>query len=291
MSDPADDDPDRTDERETADAGWLLGGGENPPPASAEPPPVDAGPPGGYDVLGSEVIEDDAPAPVVPPIPERAPRPRRAESEAPRAESTADAAVVDPVWTRWGEWGPDVLRLAAAGVALLFLLYLALSGLHFSLAFLMLVVGGGAMLALGYPMLITLERPVRIVPEQAVTDYYGALSHLVPHYRRMWLLLSSAGRHAPRFSSFASFRAYWGERLSALAGPGSGRLNPLSFAVTDFQSERSSGQTSLEARFTLNVFRRSAPNAPIASYPMKVGLVKGPDRMWYLNSGTLPEVR
>ena len=27
-----------------------------------------------------------------------------------------------------------------------------------------------------------------MTPEQAVKDYFAALSHHVPHYRRMWLL-------------------------------------------------------------------------------------------------------
>ncbi len=58
--------------------------------------------------------------------------------------------------------------------------------------------GGGAvgLLLLCYPLFITMERPIRITPEQAVNDYYAALSHSIPHTRRMWLLLSEEGRYS-----------------------------------------------------------------------------------------------
>ena len=69
---------------------------------------------------------------------------------------------------------------------------------------------------LSYPILITLERPVRITPEQALRDYYGALSHQLPHFRRMWLLLSTAGRISTAYGSFEGFKAYWKDRLATM---------------------------------------------------------------------------
>ena len=67
---------------------------------------------------------------------------------------------------------------------------------------------------LSYPILITLERPVRITPEQALRDYYGALSHHLPHFRRMWLLLEHGGRISTAYGSFEGFKAYWKDRLA-----------------------------------------------------------------------------
>ena len=80
-------------------------------------------------------------------------------------------------------------------------------------AFLTLVVGAVGAITLSYPILITLERPVRVTPEQALRDYYAALSHHLPHFRRMWLLLSTAGRISNAYGSFEGFKAYWTDRL------------------------------------------------------------------------------
>ena len=89
-----------------------------------------------------------------------------------------------------------------------------------------------------YPILITLERPVRITPEQAVNDYYSALSHHAPHYRRMWLLLSDAGRVSGSYASFEGFRAYWKRRLAELRAGKAGGFTPLKFQIEDFRSPR-----------------------------------------------------
>ena len=63
----------------------------------------------------------------------------------------------------------------------------------------------------------------------------------------------------------------------------------MRFEVADFQSDKSAGRTELDARFTLNVFLGDeSGKEPIRSYRTKTSLVKGPDRMWYLNTGTLP---
>ena len=92
---------------------------------------------------------------------------------------------------------------------------------------------------LAYPILITLERPVRMTPEQAVRDYYGALSHHMPHFRRMWLLLSKAGRISSAFGSFEGFKNYWKDRLASVREGHAGSLTPLVFDVSEFQAEKS----------------------------------------------------
>ena len=68
---------------------------------------------------------------------------------------------------------------------------------------------------------------------------------------------------------------------------------PPEFQVENFASDKSVGQTSLFAKYTLKVFKGDPGpgNKELASYQISTRLVKGPDRMWYLTSGTLPTER
>ena len=111
------------------------------------------------------------------------------------------SAMVEETWSRWAEWGPTAFFIACWLGVVLFVVYLLFGMEAYGLAFLTLFGGGIIAIGLSYPILITLERPVRITPEQAVRDYYGALSHHVPHFRRMWLLLSTAGRTSTAYGS------------------------------------------------------------------------------------------
>jgi hypothetical protein len=130
---------------------------------------------------------------------------------------------------------------------------------------------------------------VRITPEQALKDYYNALSHHVPHFRRMWLLLSAAGRVSTAFGSFEGFKGYWNEQLARLRAGHATPLTPLVFEVVNFKSEKSAGKVRIEASFTLNVSVRGRRSAgPIHTIPVTTNLVRGPDNMWYLENGTLP---
>jgi hypothetical protein len=65
-------------------------------------------------------------------------------------------------------------------------------------------------------------------------------------------------------------------------------LNLLKFRIDDFKSEKTAGRTATEVTFTVNVFVRFGPDAGlIASIPVEMDVVKGPDQMWYLTKGTL----
>jgi hypothetical protein len=205
---------------------------------------------------------------------------------------TGPPARVDQVWTRGAEWGGSLVKIAIAAAGTGFAVYVALSLSMYFLAFLLIGLGGVIVLALCYPIFITLERPVRITPEQAAKDYYTMLSHLFPHYERMWLLLSTSGQTSREFSSFGQFKRYWKQTLARLQGGKASQINPLRFQVEDFHSEKSAGMTSLNAKFTVKVFRgEPTPDNEVASYLIASGLVKGPDRMWYLNNGMLPNER
>ena len=174
-------------------------------------------------------------------------------------------------------------------LAILFtVVYFAFEWELYGTAFLTLIVGCIAAAILSYPILITLERPVRITPEQALRDYYGALSHHFPHFRRMWLLLSSAGRISTAYGSFEGFKAYWKDRLAQLRQGHAGSLTPLVFEVADFKADKSAGKVRIDAQFALKVWVRGRRrDGTIHSLPMSLALVRGPDNMWYLENGTL----
>ena len=250
----------------------------------------------GYDLEGGNFPSDDElpqPIPIPIPIPADRPKPRpKPKVEAPRVEEegsrefSAEVSGVDPEWSRWGEWGPDAIRAGSVGLGTLFLAWCF--GFT-TLGAMILVVGGLATALLCYPLLVTLERPVRITPEQAVTDFYAAASHHFPHYRRMWLLLSSLGHRSGPFSTFEEFRDHWKGRVNRWrSAHGAGKITPLKFEVEDFRADKSTGKETSRADYKVNVFLRGRESeGPIESVRMAHGLVKGPDRMWYLNRGTL----
>ena len=252
----------------------------------------------GYDLDGvpfPEVEEPPRPVPIpAPPVD----RPKARSRPKPKAddpgieedastEFVAEVSEVDPVWTRWAEWGPDLIRLGAAGLGTLFLTWLTWNFGTFGT--LVMLAGLAATVLLCYPLLITLERPVRITPEQAVTDYYAAASHHFPSYRRMWLLLSDLGRESGRFSTFEQFRDHWQTRMARWKlVKQAGKYTPLKFEVEGFRADKSTGKETSRADYTVQVYVRGRePEGPIETFKMAHGLVKGPDRMWYLNKGVL----
>lgn len=246
------------------------------PPASPGATPTGEG----YEVESGESPGLQAPPPAFPDL----------EPETTRARTTTGpAATVEQPWSRMAEWGPNLLLLALVAAIDLFLVYQLLSHEDYGLAFLLLLVGMGTLLILSYPIVITLERPVRVTPEQAVTDYYDALSHHLPHFRRMWLLLSSAGRTSSSYGSYEGFKGYWKARLAQLRNGRAGKTTPLIFKVDDFKSEKSAGKTTIDVKCAVKVYIRGKKNqGPIESVRLNLGLVKGPDAMWYLNKGILP---
>ena len=267
-------------------------------PAASRPAPTAAGG-DEYDLIGDDPVEDASkavpvapvftPPPAARPKPKATARPRSADDGDDDFGPAAEGARVDRPWSRWGEWGPDLRNLVIAAAVWMFVLYVAgNNGAGLGTLFVLFVAGVGALLVLCYPMAITMERPVRMTPEQAVRDYFAALAHFRPHYRRMWLLLSSAGQDSSAYHDFAGFRVSWQRTLARLReGKAPGR-SPLIFQIQDFRSEKSAGKTALNAKFTLSVRAPGDGGAELGSYRMAIGLVRGPDKMWYLNDGALP---
>ena len=295
-------DPSRPDDPKTiGDAGSLFDTDELrpikvPPASTPSAPSSGASASDGYDLEGvsfPEVDEPPRPVPIPAPVerPKTRSRPKTKEvvlepGDSGSTEFVTEVSEVDPVWTRAAEWGPDLVRVAGAGLGTLFLTWLFW---NYSISWLVLLLGGAATVILSYPILITLERPVRITPEQAVTDFYAAASHHFPHYRRMWLLLSTKGRESGRFGGFEGFRGHWKGRIERWRqSKGAGKYTPLKFEVDGFRADKSTGKETSRADYTVNIYLRDREGeGPIESIKMAHGLVKGPDRMWYLNRGTL----
>ena len=274
-----------------ADAASLFRDAPGPAPTPKKTPPPTASEVGdGFDM---EDLPDDLPkrpssAPVERPIGTKAPRAERPPSD-PKSAGLEPSAAVEQVWSRGSEWGGTLTLLVFAVLGVLGLLFVLLTSEMFGLAFLTLLLSVPFLVLVAYPILITLERPVRITPEQAVNDYFASLSHHFPHYRRMWLLLSTSGRVSGSFASFEGFRNYWKGRLTELRAGRSGSFTPLKFQVEDFRSEKSAGLSRIDANYTVIVSVRGRQDeGPVGTIKVAMSLVKGPDRMWYLNKGTLP---
>lgn len=141
-----------------------------------------------------------------------------------------------------------------------------------------------------YWLAVTLERPVRLTPEQAVREYLECLAHWLPNHRRMWLLLSSAGRESTEFNSYPTFRTYWSHRLSRLRPPGA-TMRPLEFRVDDCDTVYNEDRSGAALECLVRVYVRGFENAPpLAELDWKNSVTKGPDGMWYLDDGRLPEI-
>jgi hypothetical protein len=290
---PHDDHP----EDDVADASLLFGDDE-PGPTTARPAPSSS-------TASSGTRSGEAEAYEVEPRDDQADQPearsnRDASLERSRAAAREampardrpppDASRVSQTWTRWAEWGPTLVTVAVAALATVALTWLLFDIDNLMPAVLAFLIGMAATVVLSYPIVTTLERPVRMTPEQAARDFLGALEHHRPHYRRMWLLLSDQGRACGSYGSFEGFRTYWTARMASLRGSRVGANTPLVFRVEGFKGPKSAGLDTTEASFTVVVLARGhRREAPLAILPVRMSFSRGPDRQWYLDRGTLPD--
>ncbi len=246
--------------------------------------PARAAPQGGYDIVGPPA-ERPEPARPEPPA---APAATGLDEVSAAAGSTfqpAGPAASDPVvrrvWGRRREWAWPMLWMVASIAFVVLLRYSVLSA---SLLVLAIGIGAGA-----YQIAITLERPVRVTAQHAAQEFYGALNHRFPNYRRAYGLLTAGGQRSERFMDLAGFRAYW----NAVRGGFSRApawLRPPELRVEKFECHYDAGKTTAEIEYVLRVVwpRKAATSEPLAQIPMRNLAVRGPDGMWYLNSGSLP---
>ena len=276
-----------------AAADWLFQEGPPPKPPVQAPGPVAPAAPGSSDFFA---LADGHSAHELATTPgaDTSATWGRAWPTQSRGDRVADsltlepAALVEEVWTRRAEWGSTLFLVGVWLAVVLWGVYFAFQFELYEIGFVTLLFGTVAAVILCYPIFITLERPVRMTPEQAVRDYYGALAHHIPHFRRMWLLLSTMGRISTAYGSPEGFKAYWKSRLSQLRKGHASSITPLVFEVADFRADKSAGKVRIDAEYTLKIWVRGQRKAGlIHAIPMRIVLVRGPDRMWYLEDGTL----
>jgi hypothetical protein len=293
----AKDDPRDRIRREQLDIASAEGLFQDDSGAKLKRPPESSLAPGTGEIFdladGPSSVDLAPPAPIasvpsVSPRGEARPARQGKNEQSPHQPTLDPSALVEEVWSRTAEWGPTLLAIGGWATCVLLFVYFVLGSEYLWFSLLTLLVGGIVAVVLSYPIMITLERPVRITPEQALRDYYGALSHHLPHYRRMWLLLSTAGRISTAYGSFEGFKAYWKDRLTNMRSGHAGALTPLVFEVDGFKADKSAGKVRIDAEFTLKVWVRGQRKAgAIHVVPMTIALVRGPDKMWYLEDGTM----
>jgi hypothetical protein len=277
--------PERTPEPAAAE--WLL---RDAPAPTARPAPATITPGGESFELADGPTPPPTRRPSVPPPSEPAAKEGRPRPDRPPVRRLDSATAVDSPWTRWAEWGPTIAAMAAWGVVALSVIYFLLVSELYGAALAAFAVGTIVGLALFYPIVVTLERPTRATPEHAALDYYQALSHHLPHYRRMWLLLSNAGRTSTKFASYEGFKRYWKGRFKQLREGKARGTTPLTFVVSGFKSEKSGGKTEIDATWTIQVFVRGRrEGGPIRSFSCDGTFARGPDNMWYIDDGTLDD--
>ena len=268
-------------ERKAADAGLLFGDTKQSPPPS---PPTQAAPesrPDSGEVFALVDVPEwaaDWSSTEIPTV--QPPRQQAraagdavagasARSPAPKEATVDPSELVQETWSRWAEWGPNLIAVAAWLAVALFLAYFVFGQEFYALAFVLFIVGLLVAVVLSYPMLITLERPVRITPEQAIRDYYGALSHHVPHLRRMWLLLSTAGRVSTAFGSFEGFKGYWHGPTGPAAKGTRRAAHPARFRDRQFQVGEKRGEVADRRFITQSMSRFVAVARPDQSKPFR----------------------
>jgi hypothetical protein len=297
--DSIDDPPTHVGENRTSDAaaadddevGYRLA---DPVPAAIPPPsPVSTSPEPRSPESTSPVSPDPVSSIPEAPHPEPHERGEPIEStfqpatdagrpEAAFADFPDEPPTVDEVWSRWAEW-KEPLLWSGGGVAMATLI--VFGGPWVAIAVFLLASAYGA-----YHVVISLEVPVRVTPEQAVREFYEAAGHRLPNFRRMYALLTSDGRATSAFSDFADFRAYWQAQVTRLSRSPVW-LVPLEFRIEGFQCRYNGDKTLAAVGYTVRVSPRgkSESSDANAEFQLRNLAVKGPDGQWYLNDGTLPE--
>lgn len=203
------------------------------------------------------------------------------------AEGDLEQPETLPEVRRVWNWSDELWRDLVIAAALVWLGIFVYNYEPIRLLLVVALVAGGLAWAI-YKVSVSIERPVRVTPEQALGEYYQALAHHVPSYRRMYLLLTRDAQRAPEFGSFGAFRTYWQYRLGQLRPQGSW-WQPIDFQLFNVRTKYTPTRDFAEARGTLHLFIRGWEREPLAKFRFRVNLVKGPDGSWYLDDGRLPE--
>lgn len=195
-------------------------------------------------------------------------------------------------WTRFEESGPAIFRVAAAGMGTLVLAWLFAGWQTLHIAGWICVLGAILTTAMAYPLVVGLERPIRMSPERVVRDYFEALEHHGPLLRRMWIFLAPEGRQGRYFANLDQFQFYWKRRIREWRHRGDGLpMTPVSISIENFQQTFDPEIDNLRhLKFTVAVsLRGKRDKGPVSTYQVEWSAVKASDRQWYLLNGDLPE--
>lgn len=194
-------------------------------------------------------------------------------------------------WTRFRESGSDFVRIAAAGMSTIILAWLFSDWNTIHLAGWICFLGTWIAAVMAYPLIVGLERPVRMSPERAVRDYFESLEHHGPLFRRMWLFLAPEAQNCQSFTNYDSFKIYWEQRIREWRHRGNAwPLTPVVISINQFESKADpldSNKTHLKFSIAVSL-RGRRTNGPVASYNLNWVAVRSPDRQWYLADGNLP---
>jgi hypothetical protein len=197
-------------------------------------------------------------------------------------------------WTRFRESSSDFVRMAVAGLSTIILAWLFSGWSTIHLAGWICVAGTAVVAITAYPLIVGLERPVRMSPERAVRDYFESLEHHGPLYRRMWIFLTPEAQNCQSFADFDSFKLYWNQRAQEWRHRGNAwPRTPVVISFDQFQSKQDASDPNKSLlKFSISVsLRGHRSSGPVASYKLSWTAFRGPDRQWYLADGNLPEVQ
>jgi hypothetical protein len=189
---------------------------------------------------------------------------------------------VSAVWTRWADWKQPLIW-TAAGVALAILI--VIGGRYVAIVSFVVALTYGS-----YRVVTSLEVPVRVTPEQAIQEFFGAAGHRLPNFDRMYALLTTDGKRCDEFRNLSEFRAYWRERIAQFTHAPI-YIVPLEFHIEGFSCRYNEGKSMATVRYSIKVAPRSRQDAikPVAELQARNLVVKGPDGQWYVNDGCLPD--
>lgn len=195
-------------------------------------------------------------------------------------------------WSRLAESGSSLLQVTVTVLATMILAWIFADWKTLHIAGWISVLGAILAILLSYPLVVGLERPVRMSPERAVRDYFEALEHHRPLLRRMWIFLSPEGRESRFFTNEDGFRLYWQRRIREWQHRGNAwQLTPIAVAIGQVHDKTDAHNHDLRhLHFTVQISLRGKRAAgPVATYELNWSAVRGPDRQWYLLNGDLPE--
>jgi len=195
-------------------------------------------------------------------------------------------------WSRWAESGRTLVQMAVAVLGTMVMAWIFADWKTLHIAGWVCILGAAMTMLLSYPLVVGLERPLRMSPERAVRDYFEALEHHGPLLRRMWIFLAPEGRQTRFYTNFDGFQAYWRRRIREWQHRGNAwRLTPVAITVGHVESKPDGHEPDLRhLHFMVQVSIRGKRAAgPVASYECNWSAVRGPDRQWYLMDGDLPE--